>query len=144
MSLADYQPIREEVKSRKGGFSVTVRGLSIDDFTMLFNKHLNDINKLFDLHGKALTMDKFSETMQIATRLVSEAPDVAARVIALACDEPDQMEKARKLVVPLQIEVIKKVLQLTFDEAGGIRNFLTGLRQIASAVIPSLRTDSNT
>ena len=143
MSLADYQPIRETVESRKGKFSVSVRGLALDDIVMLFNKNLDDINKLFDIYGKSPVMtEQIGESVQIATRLISEAPDIAARIISLACDEPDQFEKARKLTIPLQIEIIKKVIELTFYEAGGARNFLASLRQTMGMMIPGLRASN--
>lgn len=134
MSLAEYQPHRETITSR--GLSVQVRGLALDDVTMLFQKNMDDINKLFEIYGKGQPMvEQISESVQIATRLISEAPGVAARVIALACDEPEEEEKARKLTLPLQIKVIQKIIELTFEEAGGVRNFQTSLRLAVMAMI---------
>lgn len=134
MSLADYQPQRETVKSRN--LSVEVRGLALDDITMLFQKNLDDINKLFEVFGKGEPMsEQIGESVQIATRLISEAPGVAARAIALACDEPDEVEKARKLTLPLQIKIIQKIIELTFEEAGGVRNFQNSLRLAVMAMI---------
>lgn len=144
MSLANYEPIREEVNSRNGKFTVSVRGLALDDVVMLFHKNIDDINKLFDIYKESnVTTEKVSESAQIAIRLVTEAPKLVARLIAQACDEPDQIEKAAKLAIPLQIEIVKKILGLTFDEAGGVRNFLTSLRQTIGTVFPGLRA-SNT
>lgn len=144
MSLADYQPQREEIHSRQGKLIVSVRGLALDDIVTLFQKNLDDINKLFDIYAKSDVMtEQVGESVQIATRLISEAPDITARIIALASDEPGESKKASKLTIPLQIKIIQKIIELTFDEAGGARNFLNSLRQTVGGILPGLRA-SNT
>ena len=144
MSLADYQPQRETITSRNGKLTVSVRGLALEDIVTLFQKNLDDINKLFDIYAKSDVMtEQVGESVQIATRLISEAPDVASRIIALACDEPEALDKAKSLTVPLQIKIIQKIIELTFDEAGGARNFLLSLRQTVGGFLPGLRA-SNT
>lgn len=144
MSLANYEPIRETVTSRRGAHEFSVRGLSLDDVVVLFNKHMTDVNRLFDLiSAKDVNSDTLSEGVSIASRLVSEAPEVAARVIALACDEPELYAKARKITIPLQIEIIRRVVELTFDEAGGARNFQLSFQTMAAAMAAKKPTASN-
>ena len=144
MSLADYQPLRHVVPF-KGG-DISVRGLSLDDVAMLMNEHLSDIDKLFGLYDGSVREDvKVLATAQFAIGLIREAPALVANMIALACDEPEAVPQARKLPIPVQVEAIKAICMLTFDEAGGAKNFLSSLTNLIAAVAPAAnQTGSNT
>lgn len=143
MSLKDYSSERLEVTFKGGSFSV--RGLSLDDVTALITKHLPDLDKLADLlAGKATQETAAMETMSLALKLVVEAPALVAQAIALAADEPDFAENARKLPLPVQIDAVKKIGRLTFEESGGAKKFFESLSGLVSRTQLTRTTDSLT
>lgn len=139
MSLADYQPSRATVEFRGG--SLNVRGLSLDDVTHLIRHHLDDLDQIIAMYGDGVDTQMASvATAQYALKLVREAPGLVANVIALASDEPDHAEKARMLPLPVQVDVLKEVGRLTFEEAGGLKKFVESLTTLLGGM--SLPMDS--
>lgn len=144
MSLADYEPIRAEV-GFKGG-SLSVRGLALDDVAVLMRTHLDDLNPLVDLYTKEVKTDVDVAAMsQYIIGLVKEAPGLVANLIAIACDEPDAVDNARKLPMPTQVKALKMIGALTFEEAGGPKKFIESLVGLVRSATPALnQTGSHT
>ena len=142
MSLADYTPLSQSVSLGRGA-TVSVRGLSIDDIAVLLKDHLSDLDGLFELWERSSDQPLASARFVVA--LTREAPALVATLIALAADEPDMVAKARRLSLPVQIELLKAVLRLTFEEAGGAKKFVESLNQLLRGMRPALsKTDSPT
>lgn len=144
MSLADYQPMRVEVPIR--GTSVSVRGLSLDDVAVLMNLYLSDVDKLFTLYDDEVDQNsKVAAMAQFAIVLSREAPALVGHLIALAVDEPEAIDKARKLSLPAQVDILKVVFATTFEEAGGARKFVESLSGLLGTLAPAIqKTDSLT
>lgn len=139
MGLADYQPKTEVIKFSGGEF--TVRGLGLDDFAVLINEHLADLDSLFELYDEASGQDaRVSEIARFAIVLAREAPALTANVIALASDEPGAVAQARRLSLPVQIAALKAIGTLTFEEAGGFRKFVGSLTNLLAAIRPTAQT----
>lgn len=140
MSLADYQPAREIVEF-KGG-SVSVRGLSLDDVSVLMSHHLSDLDNLLDIYRRGVDESlAVAATAQYAIRLVKEAPGLVAHLIALAVDEPSHVDKARGLPMPTQIRILEVAGRLTFEEAGGAKKFVESLGSLINNMkTPASRT----
>jgi hypothetical protein len=45
-------------------------------------------------------------------------------MLALGCDEPDQIERAKSLPAPLQAKLLGEIAALTFEDVGGPLGFL--------------------
>lgn len=144
MALADYQPERVDIQFKGGPLSV--RGLSLDDVSVLVKHHLTDLDQLLELYSKNVDPQlAVMATAQYAVTLVREAPALVANFIALAADEPEQADKARRLPIPVQVECIKEIGRLTFEEAGGAKKFFESLKELATKVRPpTSMTDSPT
>ena len=72
-------------------------------------------------------------------------PDFIAHVIAYAAHEPDQWQKVIHLPAPVQVECLKKLAQLTFNDEAGFREFVgnvvAALRS-AKSVVPQTSNPS--
>lgn len=130
MGLRDITLPTETISVGRASF--TVRGLSFDDLTSLIGRHQAALESLIDRY-----QEKGSDA-EVLQFLVRETPALAAQIIALASDEPDQEDAARKLPLPKQVDALTAVAKLTFEEAGGVKKFVDqlaglfgGLRQIA-------------
>lgn len=143
MSLADYKPARESVEF-KGG-SVSVRGLSLDDMTVLMRNHLADLDRLMEIYRRDVRDElAVAAAIQYGVSLAREAPGLVAHVIALASDEPDHVDQARMLPLPVQVEILKSVGRMTFEEVGGAKKFLEGLDSLFRQIRPAKTPDSPT
>lgn len=108
------------------GTSFFVRGLSLTHLSALIAGRRADVqtalNRWADLKGDAGAF---------ATALITELPALAAAVIALAADEPDQADAVMDLPAPVQVEALAKVARLTFENPAKAGEFLaTVLRAV--------------
>lgn len=136
MSLADFQPETLTVKYK--GNELTVRGLSIIDISSILKVHMHDLETLFDMYeqeSQGLTFGNVA-LAKYATRLISDAPGLVAHIIALACDEPAMVNKAERLPMIVQIEAIKKIGTLTFEEVGGVKKLIEEMGNLVGQFRP--------
>jgi hypothetical protein len=139
MALADYQPQRQTIPFKGGSFEV--KGLSLDDVAVLMKHHLTDLDELFELYAKNVNPEMaVAVTAQYAVSLVREAPGLVAQIIALAAEEPDMVPMARKLSMPIQVEALKTIATLTFDDAGGAKKFYESLIGLVAGLRPPAAT----
>lgn len=136
MSLADFQPARESVTFNGGEFSV--RGLALDDVTVLMRHHMSDVDKLVEAFSSNDSTPEYAAKIaaQHIVTLVKEAPGLVANLIALASDEPDSVENARRLGIAVQIRALETIAKLTFDEAGGPKKFVESLVALLRGLRP--------
>lgn len=136
MALADYTPPRLAVPFKGGEFSV--RGLALDDLALLMRNHYSDINALVDVFAKDTTEEQpVAAITKHAVALIKEAPGLVANLIAIACDEPDAVDNARKLMMPVQVRAIETIAKLTFEEAGGPKKFMESLANLLRGMRPA-------
>jgi hypothetical protein len=124
MALAGFKKQTRTFDLKGGSFSV--EGLSFDKFATLIREHLSDVEAVFNLvdsirNGTTDLTEADVERIIIAA--AEEAPGLVANIIALASGEegPEAVIGARNLPLPVQLEVILTVVDLTFSEVGGIK-----------------------
>lgn len=114
-----------------------MRGLSLQDVSMLVQHHLPDIEALFDLFGHLDTATS-DDMRPVVTAMVAQAPGFVANLIALACDEPESAKVAATLPAPVQIDALMKVGTLTFVDVGGPKNALETIVALLANLKPNL------
>jgi hypothetical protein len=139
MSLKDFI-IATEVVAFRGG-SIELRGLALNDVTALIRNHLADLNRLFDMYDDEETRaSALAEAARFALTLVQESPAVVAKMIALCSDEPEHEATAARLPIPVQVEAVRKIIELTFEEAGGAKKFLDSVTSLVKGIMPQSLT----
>lgn len=138
MSLKDFQIAKDSVTFRGG--SLELRGLSLNDFSFLMRDYMSEINNLFKLYDNSSTRESaIAQATQFAVTIVRETPNMVAQAIVLCADEDQAMLPiAAKLPLPMQVECVRKILALTFEEAGGAKNFLDSLVGMVKEVGPTM------
>lgn len=116
MPLAGYKPATREVPLA-GGNSFHVRGLSLNDISVLVREHFPDLDALTGLFDgfDTLTVDQFEP---LALSLVSQAPGFVANAIAVAAGEGTAAD-AEQLPGPTQVKALLEIGDLTFIDVGG-------------------------
>lgn len=135
MSLAAFKPETRQVKGKN--YDLTVRGLSMTDVASLLRTHLEDLDHVFELYEQqgADSMGTVALS-RFALALIKDSPGLVAHAIALACDEPDQVENAARLPFPAQIAALKDIGTLTFEGIGGIKKFAAEFSDLVSGLRP--------
>ncbi len=136
MALADFTPERVAIHY-KGKALAEVRGLCLEDVSLLVRYHLNDLQRLVELMRGAdgdlfarLNMDGF------LLKLISDAPVLTGNVIAVASDEPSNGEQARRLPLPVQIRILQEIVRLTFEDVGGPKAFVALVTEMIGKQLP--------
>lgn len=145
MSLSAYKPKRETIKV-DSEFSLSVRALGLTDIRDLISNHLVALDELFarvtqsqqNVFASPNVDDGLTGNMLIKT-LITDAPDIAARIICLANDEADvdsAMAGAMSLPLPVQMETLITIGNLTFADYGGPKKFV----ETVVTMIQAMRT----
>lgn len=137
MSLKDFK-IAREVVTFLGG-SLELRGLSLNDVSTLMRGYVGEINNLFKLYEDDATRDlAMTQSVKFATTIVTEAPHLVAQMIVL-CNDDDQdcLPIAQRLPIHVQVEAVRKIIEITFEEAGGAKKFLDSLVGMVKTMGPS-------
>lgn len=126
MPLATYVAPREKVKLGKDN-DFTVRGLSTADVSKLLQNHRQDLEVLFSVFEKSKELS--TESIEsVALYLMQDMPTLTAELIVIASDEPEAgIEQVMMLPLPSQLDALGKIMKLTFEEAGGLKNFVAML-----------------
>lgn len=136
LSLAAYRPRTADVAV--GAQTLRVRGLSLDDCALLFTAHAHEADLLFDTIKQAIGSGKAALHGDVLSRLIlaltQNAPQIAAQVIALAADEPDQAPAARTLPFPVTVCALREIGRLTFEDAGGPEPFFAALAELIGSM----------
>jgi hypothetical protein len=91
------------------------------------------------------SLDIEAESQKIFQKIITMVPGLAAKIIAVASDAPEDADFIRaNFVLPLQFEALAAIAQLTFIDSNGFKRFLgnvlaliesgnvNGQRQLAS------------
>lgn len=108
-----------------GDSSFTVRGLTFADVTRMIDAHRQDLETLVN-RGMALSTGSQTSFEQWLP-LIQTMPDLAAKIIACASDEPEAVEAARRLPLPVQLDALIAIGNLTFAQPGGLGKFIADL-----------------
>jgi hypothetical protein len=132
MALADYQPEREQI-FHKQSLLVSVRGLCLEDLSVLVRGNLAELQQLY---AAIKQPDQYQIDDLLIMKLINQAPLMAAKIIALAADEPAGEEAASRLTVPLQVNILSAIARLTFEDIGGPKAFVAMVGQLVGNSLP--------
>lgn len=141
MSLADFV-IRKEDVMYQGVVATSVRGIALRDITELLHDHLVEMNHVFKLYEQE--GDKNVAAMkgaEFALKLVNDVPDLVESFIVQATDETDTpalRETLRKLPIGLMVEIIRKIIDITTEDAGGAKKLLDNLMGMVRTIQPAM------
>lgn len=122
---------------KKGSFQV--KGLSFDDLTVLVANFFPDLNKLTEIISAVREQNGATAllTETFVMKVAVQAPTLVAHTIMLGAApfDPDVTElKVRGLPFPVQFMAVKDILDLTFEEVGGPKEFAGLVVKIAKAM----------
>lgn len=125
-----------------------VRGLTPNDLAQAMAENAGDMETLIRMiEGNkdftavdnddpvAIQMVIDKNKQQLFTSVISTVPNLVAKLIALACDSPDQWQLVKeKYVLPLQFDIVREIAVLTFVDGEGFNKFLGNVMALAGNV----------
>lgn len=130
-SIADLIIPTEEVLVSED-ITITLRGLSFLDLSVIIQDHAKILDKLY--HDHIVKRQEMPPTDQLAKALMTEAPDVVAHIIAHANDEPESWEKVQKIAGIVQINCLVSVARLTFHSEAEVKKLMETVIQGAEVL----------
>jgi hypothetical protein len=134
MPLLTYTPLTKTIPLGENSF--VVRGLSLDEISILVQSNIDGVEEMFTQleiaidQTKKKTMDE-AGMKSLALNLIRTVPSFASAAIALAIDEEgsyqDKLRASSRLPAPVQIDALLQIGSLTFEEAGGVKKFSENL-----------------
>lgn len=111
--LKDLVPETREIKVYNSSFHV--RGLTLEDIGKLIGEYREPLGLLIGDKSKAGS-------------LIEEYPQFIATVIAVASDEPDQVEAASRLPFAVQLEALEAIWTITIPDADALGKLIARIR----------------
>lgn len=108
------------------GRFVMLRALSSTDVFTIFRAFMPEIESFVASLEKMRVAGKVNllDMGQIAVQILDRIPGAGAHAIALCADEPDAVEQAQGLPLPVQMDALEKIFMLTFTGDGSIKKVL--------------------
>lgn len=143
MSLAAFQPVKAQVQIAEG-VNIAIRGLSLNDISNLIKLHAGDLDGVFDLYAEASESGREFDGIIFANylmKLISSAPGLVSSIIATAADEPDQVDNAALLPLPVQYDIMQKIFGLTFSDIATLKKIfadvMTKVGEVQGKPVPT-------
>lgn len=113
-----------------GNDPLVVRGLDLPSILFLVRHHQEALSDLFNKAQGGVFDDATVDAIALA--VFETAPELAAKIIACACDEPDEWQNAMRLPVSVQVQIIERIGVLTFAAEGGVEKLLETVVKVLS------------
>ena len=111
-----FEVPREKVSWISGGkeYGVEVRGINDEDLISLLKGHKDQLVKAFEaIESKGESIEKLEE---FGPELLSEFPELVAKLIALAADNPDGAPVVRKWPAPIKLRALITIWNLKQED----------------------------
>jgi len=118
------------------GETIKVRGLSFADIAYLIGEHKDDLEEIVRRAREGASSGEDMSGM--VAGLIREMPDLAAKIVACAADEPEAADVVKRLPFPTLLEILMAVGRLTFEETGGVKKFAENVIAIMAATSSTL------
>lgn len=147
MNFLDIELPKKEV-SLGGGQSFTVSGISANAVFGLYHRHRADLSGIFE----QLVAGNTDAPANSIEALVAQFPHIVAEVIALAVggdplsdNWPQYLDKAKRLSLPIQVDALFAIADVTFTPEMPPKKFfglLVVMIQQANSLTPTLGSGS--
>jgi hypothetical protein len=115
------------------GASFTVHGVTANDVMRMLFEAEHDIERILDAYD-SMQGGEGSDGREAIGLLLREAPELAARLIASAADEPAQWPTVARLPVSVQAEALAAVWAMTFEGPDSVKKFVASLVEMTNSM----------
>lgn len=128
-SIIKRERIRVGTSDKGEALFVDVRGLTAQDFAVLFGEEESAMAALF---SDAFSWDSGE---MIVKEVIIRLPALAALAMSLACEDVENADLYAQLPISKQIEILSAVYQLTLPEADSKKKIQQGVGVILGGIV---------
>lgn len=138
MALRDYKSPSETITFEGGCFDI--RGISFSNLSVLIRNNFADLETVYRVLVESGDDNGEVNLQEVVACIVSNCPQLIARIIAMSAGEDDEegIEAAYSLSFPTQIDIVSRIIKLSFYEVGGVKKFISEMSGKMALALPKV------
>ena len=138
--LKDCVVTRRKITFEGGEFEL--RGVSLPDISAAIMEHREAVDRVADILRSRAEMDDFGSMIDILIDVIRESPYLAAFLICSCADEPDAYSAAFHLPLAVQVEALRAIGDMTFQDAEALKKLIADVRGLLAGMRPPRPVDA--
>jgi hypothetical protein len=134
--LIDCVTKKRKIEFDGGEFEL--RALCLRDVSWLVVNHREAVDKMAVVvrARTELNMDDIGTMIEVVSEMIQECPSMAADLISACADEPEAFSVALTLPVVVQVEALRTIGELTFEDGIAIKKLWADVKRLLSGILP--------
>jgi len=138
--LKDCVITRRKISFEGGEFEL--RGVSLPDISAAIMEHREAVDRVADILRSRADATDFGAMIDILIDVIRESPYLAAFLICSCADEPDAYSAAFHLPLAVQVEALRAIGDMTFQDAEALKKLIADVRGLLAGIRPPRPVDA--
>jgi len=136
--LKDCVITRRKITFEGGEFEI--RGVSLPDISAAIMEHREAVDRVADILRNQAEMN--DSIIEILIDVIRESPYLAAFLICSCADEPDAYSAAFHLPLAVQVEALRAIGDMTFQDAEALKKLIADVKGLLAGIRPPSLVDA--
>jgi len=138
--LKDCVITRRKISFEGGEFEL--RGVSLPDISAAIMEHREAVDRVADILRSRADATDFGAMIDILIDVIRESPYLAAFLICSCADEPDAYSAAFHLPLAVQVEALRAIGDMTFQDAEALKKLIADVKGLLAGIRPPRPVDA--
>ena len=138
--LKDCVIARRKISFEGGEFEI--RGVSLPDISNAIMEHREAVDRVADILRNQAEMNDLDSMIEILIDVIRESPYLAAFLICSCADEPDAYSAAFHLPLTVQVEALRAIGDMTFQDAEALKKLIADVKGLLAGIRPPRPVDA--
>ena len=140
--LKDCVITRRKITFEGGEFEL--RGVSLPDISAAIMEHREAVDRVADIlrNQAEMNANDFGSLIEILIDVIRESPYLAAFLICSCADEPDAYSAAFHLPLAVQVEALRAIGDMTFQDAEALKKLIADVKGLLAGIRPPRPVDA--
>ena len=138
--LKDCVVTRRKISFEGGEFEL--RGVSLPDISNAIMEHREAVDRVADILRSRTEANDAASMIDILIDVIRESPYLAAFLICSCADEPDAYSAAFHLPLAVQVEALRAIGDMTFQDAEALKKLIADVKGLLAGIRPPRPVDA--
>ena len=138
--LKDCVITRRKISFEGGEFEL--RGVSLPDISNAIMEHREAVDRVADILRSRTEANDAASMIDILIDVIRESPYLAAFLICSCADEPDAYSAAFHLPLAVQVEALRAIGDMTFQDAEALKKLIADVKGLLAGIRPPSLVDA--
>lgn len=138
--LKDCVITRRKITFEGGEFEL--RGVSLPDISNAIMEHREAVDRVADILRSRTEANDAASMIDIMIDVIRESPYLAAFLICSCADEPDAYSAAFHLPLAVQVEALRAIGDMTFQDAEALKKLIADAKGLLAGIRPPRPVDA--